>query len=277
MTRWKSMTWGSAYSREARQRWRDEIAVQVALADPLVLAPSLSYRYLLAGAALALLLHAAAFTWLPVHASQPLLPPPAQLLRLHLEAVQIPPPAPPVRVPQHEHKTSAAPTKRASPPVIQHVQEHEVHAPPKAASKPVLSSPTPSAKLIAPPSSPMETPARKVEAKPDPTPVPPKPSAPVQVDEPVSEARADADYLHNPPPDYPSFAQTRGWAGRVMLRVHVLANGRPDQVELLHGSGHKLLDDAALHAVQDWRFVPAKRGTTPVDSWVGVPVDFKLS
>jgi protein TonB len=277
MMGWKNMAWGSVYSREARQRWRDEIAIQVALADPYVLAPSLSYRCLLAAVSLALLLHAVAFTWLPVHANQSLLPPPAHLLRLHLEPVLVPPLAPPTSVPQQVHKVPVTPAKHTNQPVVQHLQKRAVQPPTKAVSQPVLSTTTPSVKPIAPPSSPAAPPVKKTEAKPDAVPASPKPLATAPADEPVSEARADADYLHNPPPEYPSFAKARGWTGRVLLRVHVLASGHPDQVELQHGSGHTLLDDAAVHAVQDWRFVPAKRGATPVDSWVGVPVDFKLS
>ncbi|WP_229678740.1 energy transducer TonB [Silvimonas amylolytica] len=104
-----------------------------------------------------------------------------------------------------------------------------------------------------------------------------RPATSSPADEVVSEARADADYLHNPPPVYPDFAQARGWAGHVQLKVHVLASGRPDQVELQQSCGHTLLDDAARRAVQAWAFVPAKRGNIAIDSWVSVPIDFKLS
>jgi protein TonB len=36
------------------------------------------------------------------------------------------------------------------------------------------------------------------------------------------------------------------------------------------------LDEAAVSAVEGWRFVPAKRGDTPVASTVMVPINFKL-
>ena len=58
--------------------------------------------------------------------------------------------------------------------------------------------------------------------------------------------------------------------------MHVLANGRPDRVVLAASSGHDALDDAAVAAVTDWRFVPAKRGAESIDGWVRVPVVFKL-
>lgn len=102
------------------------------------------------------------------------------------------------------------------------------------------------------------------------------PSATAPEPEPVTAPRFAAAYLRNPAPDYPDVAQRRGWEGTTFLNVHVLASGRPDQVLLSASSGHDALDDAAVAAVTDWRFVPAKRGTESIDGWVRVPVVFKL-
>ncbi|MBY4869556.1 MULTISPECIES: energy transducer TonB [Burkholderia] len=102
------------------------------------------------------------------------------------------------------------------------------------------------------------------------------PAPPAAEPEPVTAPRFAAAYLHNPAPDYPDVAQRRGWEGTTFLNVHVLANGRPDRVVLAASSGHDALDDAAVAAVTDWRFVPAKRGAKPIDGWVRVPVVFKL-
>ncbi|MBN3735556.1 energy transducer TonB [Burkholderia sp. Tr-20390] len=98
------------------------------------------------------------------------------------------------------------------------------------------------------------------------------PAAPVRETAPIG----DAAYLRNPAPDYPAFAQDQGWEGRVVLRVHVLANGSPDSVEVRTSSGRRMLDTAAVAAVKRWTFVPAKRGDEAVDGWVNVPIDFKL-
>ncbi|RMO67978.1 Ferric siderophore transport system protein, TonB family [Pseudomonas syringae pv. aptata] len=37
------------------------------------------------------------------------------------------------------------------------------------------------------------------------------------------------------------------------------------------------LDEAAQAAVRQWTFIPAKRGDTPVEGWVNVPMAFKLA
>ncbi|VWB68411.1 cell envelope biogenesis protein TonB [Burkholderia arboris] len=100
----------------------------------------------------------------------------------------------------------------------------------------------------------------------------PAPAAPARETAPIG----DAAYLRNPAPDYPAFAQDQGWEGRVVLRVHVLANGTPDSVDVRTSSGRRLLDNAAMAAVKRWTFVPAKRGDEAVDGWVNVPIDFKL-
>ena len=91
-----------------------------------------------------------------------------------------------------------------------------------------------------------------------------------------SRARFDADYLHNPAPPYPPQARRMSEAGKVILRVEVSAEGRAANVEIKTSSGSARLDESALRTVRSWRFIPAKRGETPVDSWVLVPIIFKL-
>jgi protein TonB len=106
---------------------------------------------------------------------------------------------------------------------------------------------------------------------------PSPPPAPLQNEEPVTEASGYAGYLSNPPPEYPAFAQRQGWEGKVILHVHVQANGKASSVDVKQGSGRKALDDAALEVVKTWTFAPAKRGNTPIDGWATVPIEFKLS
>ena len=88
--------------------------------------------------------------------------------------------------------------------------------------------------------------------------------------------KANAAYLHNPKPDYPSIAKRRQWEGRVVLKVRVLANGTAAAVSVETSSGHEVLDEAALDAVRHWHFVPAQRNGQAVDSWVNVPLNFNL-
>lgn len=87
----------------------------------------------------------------------------------------------------------------------------------------------------------------------------------------------DAAYLNNPAPAYPSAARRLGLEGTVLLRVQVSASGAPQQVEIVQSSGIALLDEAALNAVKNWSFIPARRGDEPTAAAVEVPVRFRLN
>jgi protein TonB len=90
------------------------------------------------------------------------------------------------------------------------------------------------------------------------------------------EARFDAAYLHNPKPPYPGRARQLREEGTVRLRVHVLSDGKADQVEIRRGSGFARLDESARMTVLRWRFIPGQRGGEAVASWVIVPIHFRL-
>ena len=42
-------------------------------------------------------------------------------------------------------------------------------------------------------------------------------------------------------------------------------------------SGYDMLDQAAMKAVRNWRFTPAKRGGEARTAWVDIPVMFTLN
>ena len=83
-------------------------------------------------------------------------------------------------------------------------------------------------------------------------------------------------YAQNPKPLYPQEAREKGYQGKVLLRVEVLANGRVGQVALKKTSGCEALDRSALAAVKEWRFIPARKGEVAVPVWVVIPIKFQL-
>jgi len=91
-----------------------------------------------------------------------------------------------------------------------------------------------------------------------------------------SQARFDANYLNNPPPPYPPLSRRLGEEGKVILRVSVNPQGAADSVDIKTSSGSPRLDEAAQKTVRNWKFIPARRGDTAVQSWALVPVIFKL-
>lgn len=123
--------------------------------------------------------------------------------------------------------------------------------------------------------------ARIVETAPSPTAPGPQPvpaSTPSSAPETATATTTSPDsspiLVSSPAPVYPSAALRRGESGEALLRVHVDPNGVPYAVDLVRGSGSRLLDRAATDAVRKWRFRPAMSNGQPVDGTVQVPIAF---
>lgn len=102
-------------------------------------------------------------------------------------------------------------------------------------------------------------------------------SEPAMVDLPVILPRADAAYLKNPPPKYPRIMLRRGIEGTVLVSAQVFDDGRCNRVKLKESSGYRLLDEAALSAVESWQFIPARKGDMNIVAWVDIPIDFRIT
>lgn len=176
-------------------------------------------------------------------------------------------------------------------------------ATPAATSPPVL-PPLSKPEMIPDPATLPEIPPMPVLHRPEPQPAPVN-VTPIPVPVPVAAsiasapARGDAsslqpgadttttkaqpgilarpDYKKNPEPVYPPLARRRGLEGAVILEVRVSVQGRASDISVKESSGHALLDEAALKAVRDWEFEPARVGALPVESRIEVPVRFKLA
>ncbi|MEM8589738.1 MAG: TonB family protein [Pseudomonadota bacterium] len=83
--------------------------------------------------------------------------------------------------------------------------------------------------------------------------------------------------LANPGPEYPRSARRRGDEGTVVLRVTVSATGLPQQIQIRSSSGFQTLDQAAIEAVEGWRFIAARRGDIAVAATIDVPIAFRLT
>lgn len=125
-----------------------------------------------------------------------------------------------------------------------------------------------------------EAPTGVVSAPPEPQPAvtepvaaaPVAPPAPPKVELPSS----DANYLNNPQPPYPPLSKRLGEQGRVMVRVHISADGIATRAEVQRSSGFARLDETAVQTVLRWRYVPGKRAGVPEAMWYIVPVTFVL-
>jgi protein TonB len=86
-----------------------------------------------------------------------------------------------------------------------------------------------------------------------------------------------ASYAYSPKPEYPDKARKEGKEGRVVLRVLVDEDGKSKSVEVNDSSGSETLDRAAAEAIKRWLFSPAHYGNKSVESWVKIPIDFRLT
>jgi protein TonB len=178
-----------------------------------------------------------------------------------------PPPPPPPPPPPEPEQPVEDPDAVKPPP--KPVEKPKVEKPKPVKKPEPVKKPTPPAPPVPPAAS---TPA---PAAPAPTPAPAAPAAPAA---PVKESAAISGLasLGNPPPEYPGAALRKGMEGRVILRIKVLPNGRAGSVEVTKSSGKQVLDDAAVETVRNWKFIPAKRGDTPIEGFATQTIDFKL-
>lgn len=88
---------------------------------------------------------------------------------------------------------------------------------------------------------------------------------------------AKPDYLRNPAPEYPEESRNNHEEGGVILLVEVSETGTAISVSLHKSSGFKRLDDSAIRSVKGWKFKPATKDGTPIQSRVQVPVRFRLN
>ena len=78
------------------------------------------------------------------------------------------------------------------------------------------------------------------------------------------------------PPIYPGASLKAREQGTVVLKVRVLADGTPSDIVIHKSTASPALEQAAIDAVQAWRFNPAAQNGRPVEGTVLVPVIFSL-
>lgn len=230
----------------------------IALSHDLSLAPSLPSGREWLGLTLVVAAHGLALVGLTYGLQRPELITPPTIVGVLVSAPppSIEPPKPLPMEPQPKPKPIPKPKPRPLPPPEAPPSERAVAAPPPEPTPEVDPMPE------APPSPPAAPPA------------PPAPPAPAPA--PVIEPRSDAAHLNNPAPRYPNLSRRLGEQGRVLFDVYILPDGSVGEIKLRRSSGYARLDEAALDAVRNWRYVPARRGDTPIPYWYVQPITFAL-
>ncbi len=111
----------------------------------------------------------------------------------------------------------------------------------------------------------------------DPSPAPPPASAGSGPAYEQSDVDEKPEVLDGPSPVYPPQAQRNGLEDVIVLRVLVSERGEALDLRLLRRSRKDAaFDSAAVEAVRQWKFRPAKRKGAVVKCWYNVGVPFKL-
>lgn len=148
------------------------------------------------------------------------------------------------------------------------VPEKPLPPPPKASVQPKQESPPPApvAQVKPAPAMAESAPALPVQAQ-QPVAPPKAVEPPQQHSNPAAEsgyqarARAEIDKQKR----YPEEAQQLGMTGSVLVSYTIARDGRLLRAEIAQSSGFKLLDQAALQAVQRTSFE-----AMPTDAWIGI-------
>lgn len=174
-----------------------------------------------------------------------------------IELVDIPlPPDIPEPVPE---KPLPRPPRTVVPPKPQvHQPVPQPQPVPQVKPAPAMADPAPAI-----PAQPQQLPAPVVPQKTEAPPVPPQAlrSNPAAESGYQARARSEIDKQKR----YPEEAQQLGMTGTVLVSYTIARDGRLLHAEIAQSSGFRLLDQAALQAVQRTRFE-----AMPSDAWIDI-------
>ncbi|MFC1734326.1 energy transducer TonB, partial [candidate division KSB1 bacterium] len=75
---------------------------------------------------------------------------------------------------------------------------------------------------------------------------------------------------------YPELAQKAGIEGLVIIQVLVDKEGVPREFNVVQSLGNNGCDEAAIDAIRQVRFIPAKQNGSPVPFRMNIPVRFQI-
>jgi protein TonB len=190
-------------------------------------------------------------------------------------------PAPAAPPPSVVPPRPATPTASAQAPAQPTTASTRATAPsrPAAPTASTQAPPQPTS-TSAPSTAPPRAAAPSVSSQPPRSPT----SAPVSGQGPTTDpapsgagvTSGTAQLVRHVAPVYPAPARERGQEGRVVVRLVVGADGVPAEIRIADSSGVAALDAAALEAVRQWRFAPARRAGVAVPEERLAPVVFRL-
>ncbi len=75
---------------------------------------------------------------------------------------------------------------------------------------------------------------------------------------------------------YPEIARKAGIEGQVLILVLVSTDGIPTEFQVVKSLGNNGCDEAAIDAIKQVRFIPAKQRDRPVPFRISIPIRFQI-
>ena len=162
-----------------------------------------------------------------------------------------------------------APPKASTPPAAPKTVAITQHKPPELPSVPVpqvqLAPPPNTVSVTQVPPAAEKAPAAVAIAAPAPASAVPK------------TISTGIEYILPPQTVYPQMSKRMGEQGKVVLRILVGENGKPDQVQVQTSSGFSRLDEAGRQAALRVLFKPHMEDGRAVPVYVILPLNFQLT
>lgn len=78
-------------------------------------------------------------------------------------------------------------------------------------------------------------------------------------------------------PVYPEIARRSGMEGAVWVKILVDKSGKPKKVVVIKDNGSGIFNEEAIKAAQKYQFTPAIMNSGPVQVWVAIKFNFRLT
>ncbi len=87
----------------------------------------------------------------------------------------------------------------------------------------------------------------------------------------------DPEFVNRVQAAYPDMARKAGIEGKVIVKVLVGKNGKPEKAQIIKNPGTDIFDESVINAVMNSTYTPAIQNGRPVKVWLMVPFSFKLN
>ncbi len=92
----------------------------------------------------------------------------------------------------------------------------------------------------------------------------------------LSEVDTPPRVIRKAPAVFPFGAKRKGLRGKVVIRCLISIQGQPGKFRIVRSEPAGVFDEAALDAVEKWRFKPGILAGEAVPTWVRIPFQFDL-